>query len=254
MKGRYLRGWVGLGVLLALSLANGSLRAAAVGLQGVVKSVDVEGGKLVVVEMGTDALIGLTVNPQTRITSNDGGPMSLGDLKRGDGVGIAHQDSIATSILVNQAPLLGTVDRIDPDGKKLILSEKGTDRQIPVALGAKTLIMTVKGKAIELRHLKSGDGVAVQYAGREVVKVIVHVKPEELTAHVKSISADLRSLIVTEVVTNVDTKVMITPNTTIISNEGKTMELKDLKKGDGVGIAHHDSVAEEIVVNAAPAR
>lgn len=58
----------------------------------------------------------------------------------------------------------------------------------------------------------------------------------------------------TEKVTDKNIDVSVTPQTTIVTSQGKTMDLKDLKKGDGVGIAHDASIASRIVVNVAPAR
>ena len=56
-------------------------------------------------------------------------------------------------------------------------------------------------------------------------------------------------LIVTELGSDVTVTVAITPKTRIVSNAGKTLSMNDLKKGDGVGIAHQASVASLIVVN-----
>ena len=44
----------------------------------------------------------------------------------------------------------------------------------------------------------------------------------------------------------------ISPDTTIVTVTGKKIELKDLKKGDGVGISHVNSVASKVVVNVKP--
>jgi Cu/Ag efflux protein CusF len=239
--------WAGAVLLSGLS-------ARADQLAGTVKSVDLDGRKLVVAEQTTDKNIDVSVTSQTTIVTEGGQPLSLKYLKRGDGVGISLVNGTAATILVNQAPLFGVVTTIDVDGKSLVVTEKGTDREIQVAIKPQTTIETTKGKVSALKDLKTGDGLSITFAGDEARKVLVNVKPAELTAHVKSVAADLNSLIVTEIGSKTDVKVAVTPQTTIVTSEGKTMELKELKKGDGVGIAHEGSVASKIVVNVAPAR
>jgi len=241
------------GVLAALGPATPSAMAA-VGLTGVIRSVDVEGRKLVITPTGTEKDTTITVNDMTRITTEQGLPVRLADLKRNDTVGIAHQNGLATSVVVNQVPLLGTVNSIDPDGKKLVVTENGTNREVTVPITDATTILATGGKAIGLKNLKTGDGVAITYAGPSVTRVAVNEKPAELTGHVKEVSADMKSVVITEIGTNNIIKVAVTPETTIVNGQGKTLGLKDLKKGDGVGIAHTDSVASKIVVNAAPPR
>jgi hypothetical protein len=227
---------------------------AAVGLTGVVRSVNVEGRKLVIMPIGSESEVTVTVMDQARITTEQGLPLRLADLKRNDNVGIAHQNGIATSIVVNQVPLLGLVSTIDPDGKTLVVTEKGSNRDVTVRLNDTTTIVTGGGRQLGLKDLKTGDGVAITYAGPKATRIAVNEKPPELTGHVKEVDADLKSLVITEIGTNNVVKIAVDSNTTIITGQGKTLSLKDLKKGDGVGVAHDGSVASKIVVNAASAR
>src|SRR5512142_1076152 len=77
-------------VLVALGLMAPSARAA-VGLTGVINSVDVEGRKLVVTPSetsGTEKSVTVTVTDQTRITTAQGQPLRLADVKPNDTVGI----------------------------------------------------------------------------------------------------------------------------------------------------------------------
>lgn len=243
------------GCVLALvvsALAGG--RAWADQLVGVVKSVDTQGRKFVIVEKTTDRTVDVAVTPSTAITSSAGRPLTLKGLRKGDGVGVAHIDGVANSIIVNQVPLRGVVESVDLDEKTFVVDEKGTDHDIKVAVLPRTTIETAGGKIYAFKDLKSGDGVSVMFDGDEVAKVVVNAKPDELTGHVKSVAPDLKSFIVTEIGTKAEVKVAVTPDTAIVTGEGKTMELKDLKKGDGVGVAHDASVASKIVVNAAPQR
>lgn len=243
-------------VLVALGLMAPSARAA-VGLTGVINSVDVEGRKLVVTPSetsGTEKSVTVTVTDQTRITTAQGQPLRLAYLKPNDTVGIAHRDGVASSIVVNQAALLGVISTIDTEGKKLVVTQSGTNRDVTVPINDGTEIVTSANKVIELKALKTGDGVAITYSGPNAARIAVNPRPTELTGQVKEIGADMKSLVVTEIGTGNDVKVAITSNTTIVTSQGKTLSLKDLKKGDGVGIAHEASVASKIVVNPAPAR
>lgn len=234
------------------ALAAGPARADQ--LVGVVKSVDTEAAKFVVAEKTTDRTFDVAVTADTAIRSAGGRALTLKGLKKGDGVGITLFNGVATAIAVDQAPLLGVVESIDLDGKKFVLDEQGTDRDVTIALGPTTTIETPDGKLRTLTQLKTGDGVSVTFNGADVAMVVVNVKPTELTGHVKSVAADLKSIIITEVGTKTEVKVAVTPRTAIVTGEGKTLELRQLKKGDGVGIAHDASVASKIVVNPAPPR
>jgi len=242
----------GAGAVLVIALAGATARADQ--LVGIVTSGDLDGEKLGVTEKGTDKNVDVSVIPQTTIVTSQGQPLTLKNLKRGDGVGITHIGGVASVGVVNQAALFGVVSTIDLDGKKLVVTEKGTNREVEVALNPQSVIETTGGKVYKLKDLKTGDGLSVTYAGSDVTKVLVNVKPTELTGHVKTVAADLKSLIVTDVESGMDVKVIVTPQTAIVNGRGQTMELKDLKKGDGVGIAHDASVASKIVVNVAPAR
>lgn len=223
-------------------------------LVGVVKSIDTQQRKLVVVEDTTDRVVDVTITPDTAIAANGGRPLTLKGLKKGDGVGIAHNAGVATSILVNQAALVGVVEKVDLDAKTFVVDEKDTDRDVKVAVLPRTTIETKGGKLYTFKDLKTGDGVSVVYDGEDVARVTVNARPTELTGHVKSVAADLKSLVITEVGTDHDVTVKVTPDTAIVTDGGKTMELKQLKKGDGVGIAHDASVASKIVVNPAAAK
>jgi len=241
--------WVG--ILAAPGLITPSARAA-VGLTGVIDTIDVEGRKLVVKQAGTEQGVPVTLTEQTRIATEQGLPLKLADLKPNDSVGIAHQNGIATSVVVHQAPLFARVNTIDTEGKNLVVTEKETRRKVTVPITERTTIVTSAGKAIELKELKTGDGVAVTYSGPAATRIAVNPKPLELSGHVKEIGADMKSIVVTELGTGNDVRVAVKSGTTIVTGQGKTLNLKDLKVGDGVGIAHEASVASKIVVNAAP--
>jgi hypothetical protein len=244
------------GALVAAAVAAAPARADQ--LVGVVKSVDTQGRKFVVVEKTTDALVDVSVTPATSLATRAGRLISLKRLKKGDGVGIALFNGVATSVVVNQSPVAGVVENMDLDGKELVIDEvvdeKRTGRDVRVLIPEQATIETTGGKVYRLKDLKSGDGVSMVYDGDEVAKVIVNVKPTELTGHVKSVAADLKSFVINEIGSKEEVKVAVTPDTVIVTGSGKTMDLKDLKKGDGVGIAHEASVASRIVVNPAPVR
>ncbi|MDR3632706.1 MAG: hypothetical protein P4L84_02660 [Isosphaeraceae bacterium] len=237
--------------LVVPALAPGGARGDQ--LAGVVTAVDVQARKVVVAEQKTDDKVDLAVAPDAAIMTVNGRPMTIKDIKKGDGIGISHVGGVAVRIVVNQGPLLGVVEKIDLDGRSFVVSAKGTGRDVTVTLAPETTIETPDGKVYALKDLKSGDGVSVTYNGADVAKVAVNAKPDELGGHVKTVAADLKSFVITELGSQKDVRVEVTPKTAIVTNEGKTMELKDLKKGDGVGIAHDASVASKIVVNPAPA-
>ena len=64
--------------------------------------------------------------------------------------------------------------------------------------------------------------------------------------------AEAKKLIAAAGMTDKDITVAVNEQTTVVTTEGKKLELKQLKKGDGVGISHTKSVASKIVVNVRP--
>src|SRR5262249_4428547 len=124
--------------------------------------------------------------------------------------------------------------------------------KVPVT--AQTPIWSASGQPVAPRTLKSGDGVLVLYAVQGVARIVINPKPAELTAFIKSVGGDMRSLLVTEVGTNANYKVVVTPETEVVNSQGKSLEMKDLHTGDGVGIAYTKGVASKIVVAPTPAR
>jgi len=223
-------------------------------LTGTVASVDPAKRTLVVTEMGTDKNINLTVTPQTVIQTNAGRGIPLSEIRTGDSLGIVRDGPVATRIMVSQAPWKGLIDSVDVPAKKIVVTEAETDRSIPVTFNDETKIESTDGKSLELKDLKQGDGVSITHTGDVAEKVLVNVKPEQLTGHIKTVGADMKTLVVTEMATGTDVTMVINDRTTIVTTAGKNLEFKDLKKGDGVGIAHHGGVAEKIVVNVRPVR
>jgi len=235
------------GVLVVLAATGLSARADQ--LRGIVQSTDAEARKIVVKEDGTDRQVDVTVPEEATLTTVLGKVLLLKDIRKGDGVGVAHRDGVATRILVTKAPLVGVVSSTDADRMRIVVTTSDPTADVEVTTAAKTTFESVGGAVLKLKDLKPGDGVSVNYDGPDVVKVVINPKAPELIGHVKSVAADLKSIVVTEVGSGADTTVTINDKTTIVTNEGKAMEVKDLKKGDGVGIAHDKGLASKIVVN-----
>jgi len=240
--------------LVALVLAAAPAHAQTVGYQGNVYSVDPQTGQLIVTDVFTARNFELVVTPQTRILSSLGQPLTVADLKKGDGLGVAARGAQALSLVVNRGVLRGVVSTVNLDDGTVTVTETGTNRSVTVPVTAQTPVRSTSDQPVALKALKSGDGVLVRYAGRGVDRIIINPKPAEVTAHIKSVGADLRSLLVTEVGTHADYKVTVTPQTEVVNSKGQTLEMKDLHSGDGVGIAHKDGVATRIVVAPTPAR
>jgi hypothetical protein len=234
--------------LVVLFVGTGML-ARAESLSGIVQSVDADAKKMVVTPMGTDKTVPVTVTDATTIRTDKGVSLPLKYLRKGDGVGVNHVAGTASLITVRQASLRGVVVKTDLDEKTFDMTPKGEDEDVRITTTEKTVFETEDGKARKLEDLKVGDGLAVRFNGPEVAEVVINPKPPELTGYIKSVSTDLQSLVVTEIGTDVDTAVRIDDQTIIKTNDGKPMTIKELKKGDGVGIATVKGVAEQIVVN-----
>ena len=148
--------------------------------------------------------------------------------------------------------LSGVVSSIDLEAKKIVVTPTGQEKGVDVKVNDQTELTTEAGNPIALKEIKVGDGVGLVHSAGVASKVRVAVKPSELTGHVKSIGANLKTFVVTETGTTTDVTVAIKPETSILTTEGKKLELKELKKGDGVGISHINSVASKVVVNVKP--
>ncbi len=146
----------------------------------------------------------------------------------------------------------GIVKSVDLEGKKFVVTPNGKDSAVDVVVNDKTIMKNEAGEEIALKELKAGDGVGVVSKAGIALNVLVAVKPSELTGHVKSVGANLKTFVVTETGTSTDVTVAVNPGTAIVTTDGKKIELKELKKGDGVGIAHTNSLASKIVVSVKP--
>jgi hypothetical protein len=230
-------------------------------LTGNVLSVDTTANRLIVTETGTGTDFPIAVTGQTQVVTTAGKTLTLKDLRKGDGLSVAHVGGVASKIVVQQTRLVGTVKAADPDAKRLVIRETvpkeegGTTNDVTVRVDDQTGIETTDGKAIKLGDLKAGDGVSIARDGDLAQKIEVNVnRDEKLTGHVKSIGADLKTFVVTETGTTKDLTVAVTPQTVIETTEGKTLKIEDLKEGDGVGLTHVASVAKKIVVAVKPPR
>jgi len=145
--------------------------------------------------------------------------------------------------------LAGIVTSVDVESKKIVVTPTDQEKTVDVTVNDQTVITTEAGKTVELKDLKAGDGLGIAHSAGVASKILVAVKPSELTGHVKTVKSDAKTFVVTETGTTTDVTVAITADTSIVTVKGKKLELKELKKGDGVGISHINSVATKIVVN-----
>ena len=160
---------------------------------------------------------------------------------------------IGTSVHAFQVEqLAGVVTSVDIDGKKIVVTPTGKEKPVDVTVNYQTVIQTPNGKTLALKELKTGDGLGIAHTAGLASKIVVNVKPDELTGHIKSIGANLKTFVVTETGTSTDVTVAVSPETSIVTTAGKKLVLKDLKKGDGVGISHVNSVASKVIVNVKP--
>ena len=168
----------------------------------------------------------------------------------GAGIILALVGGVVDAFQVEQ--LAGVVNSVNLEAKKIAVTPTGKDKDVDVVVNDQTVMTTKEGKTLELKDLKPGDGLGIAHTAGVASKILVAVKPSELTGHVKTVGANLKTFVVTETGTTTDVTVAVTPDTTIVSTAGKKLELKELKKGDGVGISHTNSVASKVVVNVKP--
>ena len=146
----------------------------------------------------------------------------------------------------------GIVKSVDVEARKIVVTPTGQDSTVDVVVNDKTEMKDEEGEAVALKDLKEGDGVGVAKKSGVALKINVAVKPAALTGHVKSVASNLKSFVVTETGTTTDVTVAVGGGTSILTTQGKKIDLKELKKGDGVGIAHTNSLASKIIVYVKP--
>jgi len=245
------------GALLVLGVAT---RPAVAQLKGNVKSVDTTANRLVVTETGTGAEHTIAVPVQATIVTPSGRALMFKDLRQGDGLAVTHVGGVASRILAEQARLVGTVKSADPEAKRLVIRETvprgdtGTAKDVILTIDDRTTIENPEGKAVKFGDIKAGDGVSIVHAGDLAQRIETTVKPDELTGFVKSVGANLKTVVVTQTGTNTEYTIAIDPETVIETTEGKTLNIKELKEGDGVGISHVSAVAKRIRVAVKPQR
>ena len=239
------------GALLALGVATASAQVA-VPLKGHVQSVDRDANRLVVKQTGTGEDVPVTVNQQTQIITTANKVVTLRDLTKGDGVVVTQSGGVASRIVVNPAPLNAIVKSVDTDARRLVVARSEGDAELAFELGDPATIVTQDGKSLKLADLKQGDSVTITRDGKVAQRVEVVPKLQEITGHIKSIAANFKTFAVTEIGTNRGITVAVDEDTKIENSEGKSLTIKDLKVGDGVGIAHEASVARRIKVNLQP--
>ncbi|MBX6314507.1 MAG: hypothetical protein IRY99_16575 [Isosphaeraceae bacterium] len=265
------RGAVTCALILLSILLAAAPRASAATLSGHIKSVAADLRSFVVTDAATGRDYTVRATDRTRIETTDGHRLTLGDLKPGDGVGIAYTGGVASAIRVSPRPaavaptateLTGHVQSVAPDLRSFVIAETATGTAVTVTVTDRTLIQTTDGRRLTLKDLKPGDGVGIAHRGSIASKVTVNARPiapptaarsvTELTGHVRSVAPDLRSFVVAETATGTPVTVAVTDRTLIETTDGRRLTLKDLKPGDGVGIAHRGSIASRVVVNARP--
>jgi hypothetical protein len=167
-------------------------------------------------------------------------------------LGVSLLLMVSAGLSLGQATeqLSGYVSSVDVEGKKIVVTPKDQDKTTDVLINDQTEIVTQGGNAFLLKDLKAGDGLGIAISNGVASKILVAVKPSELTGHVKAVKSDAKTFVVTETGTTTEVTVAITKETSIVDVKGKKLELKELKKGDGVGICHFNSVATKILVNA----
>src|SRR6185312_3596534 len=111
--------------------------------------------------------------------------------------------------------LAGIVSSVDLEAKKIVVTPTDKQKNVDVLVNDQTEITTEAGKALQLKDLKTGDGLGIAHTAGVASKILVAVKPSELTGHVKSVKSDSKTFVVTETGTETDVTVAITPETSI---------------------------------------
>lgn len=80
------------------------------------------------------------------------------------------------------AELLGTVKSVDADAKKVVVTEKDTDKDVDVTIKDDTEWVNPKGKTVnnyDLAKLKKGTEVKVTHEGGKASKVNIEKYPKK---------------------------------------------------------------------------
>jgi hypothetical protein len=177
MLARHARSPALIGGLVAAAVAIEA--AAAEDLVGTVKAVDTTSGVVVVTPDGSDREVRVSVSDRTTIERPDEGRLELAELAPGTPV-IVRERPVASEILVEEE-FVGVVKAVDPGRRRLVLADRGHDREVELKATDRTSVVTpAEADGLgSLADLVPGASVAVVHANGLATRIAV--EPRELS-------------------------------------------------------------------------
>jgi uncharacterized protein len=167
-------------VLLTPARAVEPERPGTEGVIGEVKSIDLNGKRLVVNDKASGKEIAFAVTGQTSIQSGAIGKVGLERIKPGSLVEV-RDAAVATNIQV-LGQIMGTVRSVSPMSRSIVLEDEATGKDVELMLTGKRRVEVERGgrKENNLVGLKVGSHVIIMPLGTDASRIVVETEPASI--------------------------------------------------------------------------
>jgi hypothetical protein len=143
--------------------------------------------------------------------------------------------------------VVGIIKSINVQNRTIVLRPTDTDKDIPVALGARTVIVAPHQSPIKLADLRPGMPVIVN----ERTLAAEIVVEEELIGTLKSVASEGEEFVLLEKSDNREIALKTSDRTSVASSTGRggAKDLADLEPGELLSVAHAGGYATSISVH-----
>jgi uncharacterized protein len=165
-------------VLLGFTAASAQETSEPFSLRGVVKSIDLDGRRLIVHDGESDKDVAIAVTGQTSIRSGAISKVDLDRIKPGSLVEI-DDAVVATHIhVLNQ--IMGRIKSVSPISRIIVVEDEASGKDIELRLNGQLELW--KGRNVEttLIGLKTGSNVTIMRTGRGTSKIVVDSEPASI--------------------------------------------------------------------------
>ena len=260
---------------VAITEADETGEAAPQGIDTAI--VSEVGENSIVVETLTGNTVVLNIGEETKLVGKDGNDIKIADLTEGMKVNVVYGDIMTASEPPQNVPVsvriveeretetsLAKVLEVDVEAQQIVTGEdiEKPETQVVFNVGDETKI-TKDGKEIELKDIKADDSIRVIHSIAmtkslppqifayeiEVVDVDAAQVPEtaELEGTIAEVDAEEgRVTIGDEKDPNAQTILLVGEETEIVDEDGKALQLEDLKEGMEIKAVHKNMMTMSI--------
>jgi len=165
---------------------------------------------------------------------------------------------VATALMSLPAPadVVGTVKSVNTDNNSLVITERGTNREIPITVSEKTAIRAGDDPKVDLIELRPGARVVIQ----DRVDAAAIELEDQLIGTVQSVAPRSRKLVITEDVSGKPYDIAVSDATSLEKTKGpngvsaafETIRFSDIEVGSHVVVNQSSGGPSRILVEKGP--